>query len=182
MASWGADIEVQPTRYHNDVQRVIYQQNALGWRKLFNGQFGSAWSRTQDAHYKRVCNMSGTNDKRTGATWQKQFIVHIWQQWEKVWKICNEDVHGRDAATCTQAERREVERELRAIYDSQHPFKPRVQELLYREVHEHMHRPLWVTRNWLATNTPLFRESMRRAKTTATKGMRSIRPYFVTVR
>ena len=51
-----------------------------------------------------------------------------------------------------------------------------------RYPHEHMQQPLWVTRNWLAKNTPVFRESVRRAKACATKGMWSIRSYFAAVR
>jgi hypothetical protein len=32
-----------------------------------------------------------------------------------------------------------------------------VQRLLLPEVHEHLLRPTWVTRNWLATNVGIFR-------------------------
>jgi hypothetical protein len=64
------------------------------------------------------------------------------------------------------------------VYDNRNQMEPRVQALLHREEHEHMQRPLWVTRNWLSTNMPIFRESMRRARINPTKGVRSIRTYF----
>jgi hypothetical protein len=176
------DILVSPVLYHTDVREVIIQQNRIGWRQLINGRFSTAWSLIQEEYYRRLRQQTGTADRRSGETWQKQFIVKIWKQWEKLWKLRNEEVHGRDIETRAQAERQEIQRELREVYNNRNQMEPRIQELLYREEHQHMQRPLWVTRNWLATNAPVFRESMRRARTNATTGVRSIRSYFDPIR
>jgi hypothetical protein len=53
-----------------------------------------------------------------------------------------------------------------------------VQRLLLPEVHEHLLRPTWVTRNWLATNVGIFRESMRRVRYRALQGVQTLHAYF----
>ncbi len=139
-------------------------------------------SRLQDDHYARQRSERGTNDRRSGHRWQIKFICLIWQEWIKLWKMRNEELHGRDAATRVNNERRDIKGALRVVYEQRTHFEPRVQELLLREEHKHMQRPLWVTRNWLNVNGPIFRESARRAKATAIAGVRSIRSYFALVR
>jgi hypothetical protein len=177
------DVLVSPVLYHNDVRDVIMQQNRIGWRQLINGRFGTAWwSLTQGEYYQRLSQQTGKADHRSGETWQKQFIAKIWRQWEQLWKLRNEEVHGQDTATRARAERHENQRELREVYNNRNLMEPRIQELLYREEHQHMQRPSWVTRNWLVTNAPVFRESMRRARTNAITGVRSIRSYFDPIR
>ena len=145
---------------------------------MINGRFGNEWSKTQDDYYARERRQRGKDDKRTGQRWQIQLITHIWKHWMKLWKLRNEELHGRDIATQNQALRRDVERELRAAYDNRQHYEPRVQELLSRNIQDQLQRPTWVLQNWLTVNKPVFRESMRRVKNTTLAGVRSIRSYF----
>ncbi len=117
-----------------------------------------------------------------GERWQIQLITLIWTQWMQLWKLWNEELHGRDKVAQTSAERREVERELRVAYDNKHQYEPRVQELLCRDILQQLQRPTWVTRNWLTVNAQVFRESMKRTRNKAIAGVRSIRLYFAPIR
>jgi hypothetical protein len=96
----------------------------------------------------------------------------------QLWKVRNDELHGSDQAAQTSAKRKEVERELRAAYDNRNHYKPRVQELLCRDIQDQLQRPTWVTQNWPTVNAPVFKESMKRVKNTAIAGVRSIRTYF----
>ena len=60
---------------------MIQQQNVIGWRQLFNGRFGTEWSRVQDDYYARERSQHGKNDKRSGEKWQTKVISHIWKKW-----------------------------------------------------------------------------------------------------
>ena len=94
--------------------------------------------------------------------WQKQLILTMWAGWYEVWKMQNEQVHGSTAETRAQADRRDTESQLTAIYASRNLLEPRVQELLAPDLESHLQWPANVTRNWLAMTGPEVRDSMRR--------------------
>jgi hypothetical protein len=96
----------------------------------------------------------------------------------ELWKIRNQALHGYDDRTRNEAERREIFRTLEEIYRNRHDFEPSVQGLLHPTIEAHHQEPLWVTRNWISINRSLMQESMRRVRTMALRGVRSIRTYF----
>ena len=57
-------------------------------------------------------------------------------------------------------------------------MEPRVQSLLLENVEAHEEQPHHVTKNWLRINQAIFKASVRRVKTLALRGVRSIRTYF----
>jgi hypothetical protein len=149
-----------------------------GWRQLFNGRFSSEWSRIQHAAYEGRPRNGDTSIKRTGDKWQVQLIVHIWTQWERAWNDRNQTVHGNTTTTRNEAIRREVRRQLEVVYQNRHLMEPSIQEILYDQPEDHDRQPLMTTRNWLAQYAPVFKESIRRAKSRALRNVRSIRSYF----
>lgn len=175
------EFQVSPILYHMDIRAVIIQQNTIGWRQLFNGRFSSEWSRVQEEYYTRLRRQRNNNDRRTGLKWQTQLILEIWKQWLIVWKLRNEEIHGRDETTRIQLEWRRIDGELRELYACRNQMETNVQALLFQEVHEHIQKPHWVTQNWLAVNGPVFRENIRRTRQKAIEGVRSIRSYFLPV-
>ncbi|KAI2502333.1 hypothetical protein MHU86_12137 [Fragilaria crotonensis] len=176
------DIVVSPIFYPVELREIIRQQNDIGWRQIFNGRFSKEWSIAQDAYYRRVLpKPGGTLARRSGARWQRQLILAVWDWWFELWKSRNEDVHGADQRTQAEAQRREVTRRLGEIYDQRSQLEPQVQQLLLPTLQDHIQRPTWVNHNWLAVNANIFRESMRRARSRAIQGVRSIRTYFTPV-
>ena len=171
---------VSPIFYPTELREVIIQQNAIDWCQIFNGRFSNEWSIRQEAYYRRVVpKTNGTKAQRTGARWQRQLILVIWEWWYELWKSRNADVHGVDQQTHAAAERREVNRRLEEIYDQRHQLEPQIQHLLLPTLQDHAQRPTWVNQNWLAVNAQILKDSMRRAKSRAIQGVRSIRTYFV---
>jgi hypothetical protein len=177
------DVQVPLTLFPTEVRQVIMQQNAIGWRQIFNGRFAISWAIVQDDFFARRAgpseNARTNRQTKRGKQWQHKFIMEIWKQWTALWKTRNDLVHGKTQAARAEALQRAAAIELRSIYDSRAQLEPTVQQLLFREVQDHTQRHQHsTTRNWLHTNAPIFRESLRRAKRRAIAGVRSIRSYF----
>ena len=56
----------------------------------------------------------------------EKIVLLVWDLWHDVWKLRNDQVHGTTAETRAQATRRDVERQLTAIYASMNLLEPRV--------------------------------------------------------
>ena len=165
--------------YTSAVRRVIFQQNAIGWDHIFQGRFSVSWGALQDDYYARQARITDTELKCiTGNYWQAMVIEIIWRQWFQLWNIRNNDLHGADKNAKAQAERQEVERALRDIYDIKMQLEPSVQQLLCKDITDNFSKPVWYNRNWLAIHAPLAYASLKRAKARAIQGVRSIRSYF----
>jgi hypothetical protein len=137
------------------------------------------WSRLQgDYYYRTRAARPGQDHKFTGNSWQVKIITLLRKHWRELWLLRNQDVHGHDAATKELAEKKEVRRRLEQIYDKRFHMEPSAQALLCHDIQQHLRQPNWVLKNWLTINTPIFKDSIRRAKTRATRGVRSIRTYF----
>ena len=130
------EVILDPQDYPAQVTTIIHEQNAIGWRQLFNGRFSKAWSKVQDEAYSRSPPPEG-KQKRTGDRWQVKFIIKIWDEWEARWSDRNKALHGHNAATRTHAMRRETQRQLEAIYSQREFMEPHVQELLLDSPEEH---------------------------------------------
>ena len=144
---------------------------------MFNGRFSCEWSKIQDMAYTRALPPEG-QQRRTEDRWQVKFILKIWDEWDARWTDRNKALHCHNTAKRTQAMRRETQRELETIY-RQRPFmEPQVQALLLESPDVHTTQPVSTTRNWIATNRNVFRNSVRRVKTRALRGVRSIRTFF----
>ena len=173
------DFQVDPRTYPQELHSIIRQQNSIGWRQVFNGRFSKAWASLQDLHYSRERNsLPPSLKKMTGTAWQSQLIRHVWNAWYTLWISRNSDLHGYDNATRQAAERRELERAVGNIYTQRHLLEPRVEQLLYPEVQDHIVHPTSRLRNWLSTVTPLMQESQRRERIRMTRGVMSIRPFL----
>jgi hypothetical protein len=100
-------------------------------------------------------------------------------KWNARWTDRNKALpHGHNTDTRIQAMRRETQRELKDIFRQQPFMEPHVQALLLESPEAHTTQPVSTTRNWIATNRTVLRNSVCRVKTRALRGVRSIRLYF----
>ena len=74
------DNEVRPILHPTDVRQLVTQQNAIGWRQLFNGRFSVKWAKLQHAYHYKHRTEAG-NQRRDGTQWQVKLIVFMWDQW-----------------------------------------------------------------------------------------------------
>jgi hypothetical protein len=173
------NFSIDTSEYPRDLQRLVTQQQSIGWRQLFNARFSEEWSRLQDDFY--VTSARHKHNKRlTGARWQATIIGVFWDHWDLLWVQQNQDVHGADKASKTAAIRLDVDRTLSELYRTKEHLDEPVRQLMRATEEEHRREPTWVTQNWIAVHGPLIRENLRVVQARAKSGMRHIRSYFVT--
>jgi hypothetical protein len=64
------------------------------------------------------------------------------------------------------------------IYENREHLLPEDQDRLFDDVDTHLSSSTVSIQNWLRTYSPMFTDSISRAKRRATLGVRSIRSYF----
>jgi hypothetical protein len=165
---------VDPGDFPNAYRRLIMQQNRIGWEHIFQGRFSTDWSLLQDNFYANQLNHKPNQKRRTGHSWQVAIIRCVWSRWYLVWEMRNHDLHGADESSQAKANREEVERSLRVIYDVRALMEPSVQTLLCKDITSHFSRTTRYNQNWLAVYGPLVRSSIRRAKERAIQNVRPI--------
>jgi hypothetical protein len=176
------DYQLTPEDYPPAVQRLIRQQNEIGWNQLFLGRFSNEWGDLQDNYYARLREEKVTKSKKqTGQRWQALVISALWEQWWAVWDSRNKDLHGSDAKSRAQAEERDVHRTLRDLYDLRNRLDPHVQAVMYADVADHYDRPTWFNQNWVAIHEPLIRENLKQVAVRTKAGVKSIRQFLVSL-
>jgi hypothetical protein len=105
----GYDVNTVPVKY----QRLVRQQNRIGWRQIFNGRMSKEWARLQSdyefiqrqrardlgKYHAAVASGHGMTHESVGTRWTSEIIHEIWVQWKVVWTQRNELIHGHDEQT-----------------------------------------------------------------------------------
>lgn len=102
----------EPMSSTPETQPIIEEQEKIGWNQMIKGQIANKWIQAQKEA------MGETATKRKNAlTWATDMVSLIFEEWLNLWKIRNEDRHGRDKATRKAAERKQAIRELENMYE-----------------------------------------------------------------
>ena len=166
--------QIDTAQHPPDIRAIIRQQSRIGWCQIFLGRFTQAWSIIQQRYMERKF----PTHHHIADRWQVGLIQTIWEKWYQLWISRNEEVHGKDVSSRHNAERAEIQRQLNILYAQRPMMEPQVQQLLLASPEAHIRYPLKVTKNWLQMNATTFSESVKRVKTRALQGMRSIRSYY----
>ena len=141
------------------VEHVATAQANIGWDQIFKGRFSQSWRIMQDQYLgsrQTKCN--------TGQTWLTNVINTIFQEWWKLWELRNEDLHGRDYNTRTQAETRQGIRELTQLYQAhQEIAPPHLQWLFNIPLMTRMQYNISTIRQWINRWKPILERSYRTA-------------------
>lgn len=164
------------SQYPEDVRGLIRRQQRIGWRHLLQGRFAVDWGHLQSSYHERAF----PSHQYSSEKWQVGLILKIWERWHQLWLSRNQELYGRDELTRKQSERVELHRQLNAVYSQRQMMEPSVQTLLLATPEAHDAYPMHVTKNWLLMNSATFSESVKRVKTRALRGVKSIRTYFGT--
>ena len=71
---------------------LIQEQKAVGWDHVFQGRITKKWAEAQQLYYDGLPRVKG----RDGASWSRKILGKDFTNWNKVWDIWNEDLHGKD--------------------------------------------------------------------------------------
>ena len=95
------------------VADVAAAQKEIGWHQLLYGRFANEW---KHAHNRYLGGRA--TSKKNGTTWTTTLATTWLQQWLNLWKLRNEDRHGRDEATEKQARDSQTIREATMFYQN----------------------------------------------------------------
>ena len=144
------------------VADIAASQMAIGWNQILKGRFSKLWASTQDRH---IGSLSTTKDN--GSMWAIRVIETILIEWLKMWKIRNDDRHGRDMESKRRAEIRQTIRELEQFYaDHDGKVINRLQWLFVEPLEDRRERNIGVIIQWLNTWKPIVENSYNTALTT----------------
>jgi alpha-ketoglutarate-dependent taurine dioxygenase len=91
--------------------------------------------------------------------------------------------HGSESESRARQQQRKDWRRLQVIYDNRNNYEPSVQELLYESPEEHQQECSSTSiHNWLAVHEATFIQSVKKVRTRAIQGVRSLLSYFPTGR
>jgi hypothetical protein len=143
-------IPTQPGLHH-----VAAAQRAIGWHQILRGRFSKQWITAQDQYLGTTAST-----QHNGTRWLTNLIDFIFAQWWTLWELRNEDRHGRDLATQSQAHARQAIHELTQIYDTyQHTVPARLEWLFTTSLQTRMQWPTHALRLWITTWKPILQES-----------------------
>ena len=132
-------------------QRLIRQQNNIGWKQIFLGRFSYEWSEMQEVFYVTRPHVN-PKKRRKGAQWQVAIITCLWEQWYILWTNRNSDLHGADTAQRAHIDRQNALRTLRDLYEMKNHYEPSAQELLMADIRSHEAKSTWHIKNWISIN------------------------------
>ena len=137
-------------------------QAAIGWHQILKGRFSKLWASTQDRYLG-----SRATVKADGSKWVTRIIESIFIEWLKLWKLRNEDRHGRDVESRRQAETRQTVRELEQFYDAhKDTVTVRLQWLFEEPIEVRREKNIGIIIQWLNTWKPIVEKSYNTALTT----------------
>jgi hypothetical protein len=148
----GMGNEEEPIGSTPETQSIIEEQEKIGWEQMIKGRISKKWIKAQEEE------MGDNATKRKNAlTWATEMISLIFEQWLKLWKIRNEDRHGRDTATRKAAEREQAIRELSQMYEDHE----QTQEgwILQRPLEEQRKKSTYTIRAILSNYIPVLKGS-----------------------
>lgn len=144
------------------VAEVAQAQADIGWHQILFGRFALHW---QQSHNNYLGNRA--TSKNNGVTWMTT-VIQVWlQQWLKLWKLRNEDRHGRDEATERQAQERQIIREVQMFYENHaNRVGPNLQWLFQTPLQEKIQGNITNLRIWISTWLPVVEKSYTTALNT----------------
>ena len=142
---------------------------------LLRGRFSIEWSQMQ-AIYLQDNHLRDRT--RSGFIWVTTMIDLLWEQWFDLWKQRNDDRHGRDEATKTQAQHDQVLREITLLYSKRATVLAIDRDLFATPLAEKLQGKTNTLRQWVHTYGPLIKLSVRDAQLVVTTGVRRITDYF----
>jgi hypothetical protein len=126
---------VAAPRYSAKNQRLLDEQDQIGWDQIFNGRMTNQWHSLQQEYLIRTGNLE---KRRMGPIWTTTIITHTWDQWMELWAERNGVCHGIDETTKQNIQREAALAELEAIYANRNKMLPQDRDLLFPTQEEHL--------------------------------------------
>ena len=151
-------INQYPVRFH----ALIIAQNSIGWDQLYKGRWSHEWCKAQN-HY----NTQQPPERKTlpGQLWTLSFARLLIDQWLKLWKIRNEQRHGKDEDQRKQVRRQLLTAALHELYTYKDKVCPVDRHIFYPTAADHLQHQhsLQTIEDWIHTYSDAIKTSAKHA-------------------
>mmetsp|Transcript_5144 Transcript_5144/g.7926 ORF Transcript_5144/g.7926 Transcript_5144/m.7926 type:complete len:219 (-) Transcript_5144:464-1120(-) len=168
LQSWRKNEELNTDNFPEWYHQLISEQNAIGWRQLFNGRWSTQWSVIQHQHYQQK-----KTKNQTGHKWSKQMLLVIWDLWDELWKCRNSTEHGDSITDQHAITRGRLLQELKDLYADSTNYVPSDRKFLLQNYQEHAKKSYLSISSWLAFYILFDQTSYNGPATTAEKPLHS---------
>jgi len=135
-------------------QRLIQQQNEIGWRNFMRGRWTKKWAHQQHRFSQK--QKQTKTSKTIGRNWVSIMIRTIWDSIYELWEQRNQDLHGSDLESYKEAQRQKMLRELRHAYGTKANQPPHCQPLFQVPLDEMEQLNNHRIQNWLSLWQPVL--------------------------
>jgi hypothetical protein len=150
----GRALSGQPISVGGIFNVALRAQEKIGWRSMFQGYWASEWQTAYIDKYATPA-VENTADKLQRQTnmerWQAQLIKTVWTNMVNLWKVRNEEQHGRDKETRENACHEVLTNELKLLYDNREQYPDGVQNILQNTFADHCRDKASQIEDWLNT-------------------------------
>jgi exonuclease III len=165
---------LDPTLYSPRYQRLLKQQQAIGWNNLLRGKFSADWRYLQEQHCHRH-HIKMTNSQRQ---WLSKLLRTMWIRIHDLWSARNDDRHGRSSKEKSQASHQQAQRTIRALYLLRDKVLSEDQDIFYSDLDTHLQQPLRELNSWVTAHQGLITYSVRVANLAARANTKPITEHF----
>jgi hypothetical protein len=183
--NWFRQSTVNPALIDECFHPLLKEQDHLGWRQIFNGQWSHKWAYLQDQY---LLDIGNKDLKYTGASWLTAMLTTVWRQFFVVWSERNNTVHGNTHATRQQADLHQIiTREIHQwLYCRDQLLQSGRMDILEAKFGPTIETsdaqinndPPHVSLNCLRMYSPILHDGIKLATATAIQGVRRMNKYF----
>jgi hypothetical protein len=161
--------DTYPTRYKD----LIAQQTDIGWDQVYKGRWSKEWSRLQTLHER--CH----HTKERPSSWIVGLGRLMIDQWYKVWKLRNEQRHGKDSETQSKRRSEVLRSELTELYEYKNKVCPSDATIFHESVNDHFnkHPNLETIASWIHMHRDAIEASATQAARLGLRQNRTITSY-----
>ena len=138
----------------DSVSAIAESQQTIGWAQLLQGRFTEEWR----YHYQAYLGPNAT-EKKNGYTWVTTIITTIFTQWKDLWLLRNQDRHGRDFKTQSEAAHRQAVAEVIQMYEHKPQAEPCHAFIFSIPLHQRQNQTTYVLRAFISNYKPILEES-----------------------
>ena len=153
---------ITPDSYPQRYQELITSQNAIGFGQLYKGRWSQEWKRLQNLHNTQHPT---TSSHITGKEWLLSVSRLLLDQWLLLWKLRNEQRHGKDDEQRQASRKETITSTLRHLYTYREKVCPVDRHIFYQNYEEHLlhHTSLDAIEDWINCYTEAIKASADQA-------------------
>jgi hypothetical protein len=173
------DIDQEIASFPSVCKTVAIFQRDIGWTQLFYGRLTQQWG----IAYESTCFQPSGKPPIPPDEWIAKVIQLLWDYFLALWKVRNDDRHGRDTESKERLERERLDLKIRALYTQQHNITESAARGIFTEPIEILlARPLRSLQNWLVRAEPYITQELKSSRNRKTLRTMDIRTFFAQIR